>query len=358
MIPRVGKTLIYGDGGSYKTTVIYDLCVAVASGGLLLNQFPVHKYGPVLINSTEDSIPENKHRLMRIWRSHKVNPGNMPLWFCHEPFMLDEQQDLNELDANLAEKRPLILMLDPLDNFFSGDENSARETKPFRRALNHFVSKYELSAIIIHHSAKDKPTPRGSSSLYGWADAVIHVKAHKKKIGLAEPVNIATVTSNKQRNGPNGKVFSVAPIFDDSRNTVHFAFYDGKDTRGVVLECIKSLAYKALVTYGQPMTGTMIANAIGLRVDKIGEALDSLAAEGYIAKDAVVYRNWGPGGSRQRGVAAWRGIKPFTLADQAECIMQQSAYNCEEDDANERHLIVPEIKREQGNGSQLCFKTL
>ena len=41
MLPRVGRTFAYGRGGHYKSTILFDLAVAVASGSKLCEQFPV-----------------------------------------------------------------------------------------------------------------------------------------------------------------------------------------------------------------------------------------------------------------------------------------------------------------------------
>ena len=45
MIPRSGRTLVFGTGGAYKSTIVFDLCVAIAAQGQLLRQFPVQQYG-------------------------------------------------------------------------------------------------------------------------------------------------------------------------------------------------------------------------------------------------------------------------------------------------------------------------
>lgn len=349
MIPRVGRILVYGDGSSYKTTVMYDLCVAIASNGRMLGRVGVGKSGPVLVNSTEDSIFENKRRLMRIFRAHDVNPGKLPLWFCHEPFLLDEHGDVEELDNILHELKPVALMLDPLDSFFSGEENSATQTKPLRRALNSFVNKYDLAAIVIHHTAKNREDPRGSSTWYNWADTVLYVKVIQKNVGLEKPIDIATITAKKQRNGEKGPIVSVAPIFDEARNLIYFSIYDGKDANSIVHEYFKLVVYKVLADAGEPLTTTQLVEKVGARVEKIGPAVDSLEQEGYIAKDASVYRSFGPNGARQRAVPAWRAVKKFTVPDLAERLTRLEDASLEEDNA--AYEIRPEAPLRMGRGN-------
>lgn len=340
MIPRVGRILVYGDGSSYKTTVLYDLCVAIASNGKMLGRVGVARSGPVLVNSTEDSIYENKRRLMRIFRAHNVNPAKLPLWFCHEPFLLDEQQDVAELDEIITSLHPVAIMLDPLDSFFSGEENSATQTKPLRFALNDLVKRHDLAAIVIHHAAKNREDPRGSSTWYNWADTVLYIKVVQKNIGLEKPIDIATITAKKQRNGEKGHVVSVAPIFDEARNIIYFAIYDGKQHEEIVTEYYKLVIYKTLQGSQEPLTTTQLVEKIGLRMEKIGQALDGLEAEGYIARDACVLRNFGAEGTRKRAVPAWHAVKKFTLPDMAECVVRLEEDSCEQD--NEAYEIRPE----------------
>jgi hypothetical protein len=112
MIPRAGRTLVFGQGGTYKSTLIFDLCVALSAEKMLLRQFTVNGSGPVLLNSTEGSIYENKSRLLAHARAHAVNPAELPLYFCQQPYCLDDAVDVEELEMVIKIIKPVLIVLD------------------------------------------------------------------------------------------------------------------------------------------------------------------------------------------------------------------------------------------------------
>ena len=244
MLPRIGKTIVYGHGGTYKTTILFDLAVGVASRGALLRQFPIDYHGPVLLVSTESSKYANKDRILSHIRARESispelsarggrapipNSDEMPIFFCHQAFDFDEISDQQEFDGVMEEikstvgRYPAYVMLDPLDSFISGDENSARETKPFRKYGDHIVEKYETSLCVIHHSTKSQENPsiRGSGAWRGWTDAALFFQ--KKSITYGDvTISYVDVVSDKQRDGREGRIFSVVPEFDDVRKMTTF----------------------------------------------------------------------------------------------------------------------------------------
>jgi len=328
MMQKSNRILVFGEGGAYKSAVIFDLCVAVASEkNKLIRELDVKHHGPVLINSTEGSIFDNKNRLLSHMRAHGVNPAVLPLHFCQQPFCLDDQLDVQELEYHLKEIKPVLVVLDPLDSFFSGDENSSKETKALRREIDRMIDEYQCTFVVIHHQTKQGPksegkaTPRGSTAWYGWADAVLHFKSYKKKIGLPTATEIVTVESQKQRNGAKGHIFSAVPIIDDVLKLTYFVYYNGKDAEGVTCAFYKFQIYRALRASNAPMTNLMLAEAIGVRAEKLTEPLELLEAEGLIAKDASVPRAFGEGGLKIRAVPAWQARIPMSAVDGAKIMI-------------------------------------
>lgn len=341
MIPRAGRTLVYGQGGTFKSTIIFDLAVAMTSQHFLFQQFTVQMHGPVLVNSTEGNIYESKRRILAHARAHEVNPAEIPFYFCQQPFYLDDRLDVDELRARIIELKPILVVLDPLDSFFSGDENSAKETKLVRRAIDEMIDEFDVAFIILHHETKssDKPTPRGSGAWYGWVDSVLHVKGMKRTIpGLPEPLDFVEITGQKQRNGKTGKVFSGVPNIDEVLDVVTFTFYEGADATEVVLGYMKRAVYKTLRAYNVPMTNQMVADALKIRPEKLGDAFAALEKDGLVDKNAYVERPFGPNGSRTRKVPAWRALIKRTVVDDA-ITMAQSLRRNEEDLAREYEIV-------------------
>lgn len=331
MIPKQGITLLFGQEGHYKSTLIFDLCIAMCSGGNLLGHYPVALPGPVLLNSTEGSTYDNKERLLLHARAHNVNFAELPLHFCQQPFCMDDQLDVDELEYHLKEIKPIMVVMDPLDSFFMGDENSAKDTKLVRRAIDRLKEQYSCAFVILHHMAKDKKagaTTRGSSAWPGWADAVIHVNMERLRIGLPDPVDTVKVESKKQRNGKAGHLFSFVPHIDTVRRLTTFSLYDGKDFTNITLEHYKQKAYEALKASKDCKTASMLAEQLNLRPEKVSEALSLLEKQGLAARDGTVVRPYGTQGKTRR-IAAWRPLGHYTVADLAEIMIKEQVRSAE-----------------------------
>lgn len=331
------NTYVCEDIVTHNSCLAFDLCVAIASGGLLIKQLPIRQHGPVIINSTESSIYDNKNRLLSHMRAHAVNPADVRLHYCQQPFCLDDAQDITELEQCIQHIQPVVVVLDPLDSFFSGDENSAKETKALRRTVDRLIDEYKCTFLIIHHQTniqqqggggkgKEQPEPkakpRGSSAWAGWADAILHVKCKKQKLGLPTEIEVVTVEAMKQRNGPKGHMFSAVPFIDRQRAQTDFAYYNGVDAAGVARAYYRHHIYRVLTSTTEPMTNGMIGDAIGVRPEKLTEVFEELERDGLIAKDAEVTRAFGPEGSRVRTVSAWRSRAPMNVVDLAAIMVK------------------------------------
>lgn len=338
IIPRGGRVFIYGEGSTYKSTVIFDLCVAVSSGGYLLRQFPINIYGPTLVVSTEGNIYENKERLLRHCRAHDVNLADISLHYCQEPFLLDDVTERDELRECIEQIHPAIVVLDPLDSFFVGDENSAKETKPVRRFLDAMCRGFETTFILIHHESK-KGELRGSSALYGWADTVIRTKSTRSRLGKKGPeVDILTLEAKKIRNGAKGMVFSCVPFVDELMGTATFAIYNGQDTNRILSEYGLHLVYRTLRLSASALTVTELSEKTGMRTDLVNEALYTLEGMGYVTEDKTE-RSTGNG--RSRGVAAWRTLPRQGRVDLAIQFIQTREAEIEQDLRS--YTIEPQI---------------
>jgi hypothetical protein len=328
MIPRAGRSLIYGEGGHYKSAIVFDLCVAVASEGLLFNQLPVQLHGPVLLNTTEGSLFDNKDRLLQHIRAHGLHPSNMQLHICQQPFVLDDILDVQELEHVLAELKPVLTVLDPLDSFFSGDENSAKETKSLRRILDRLIDQYHTSVILIHHKGKADNGPRGSTAWTGWADSVLSVvRADKPIPGVKDALPVVTVESTKQRNGKRGRVFSAVPFIDEVLNEIRFAYYDGKDHSGIVSafkkqKMMEFLAANTDQTRG--VTASAVADALTMRVEDVSNLLMELEVLNLAAQDVDLPCACGPGGTALRNIKAWRIVKRKATVDLAAIVVKDA----------------------------------
>lgn len=363
VIPAGGKVIVFGGEGTFKTTVMFDMFIAIASGGSLFGseRFVIEKPGPVLIVSTEASIHENKERILQHCRAHNIaDPEKLPVHYCQQPFLLDDIRDLSELEQRVHELRPVAVLLDPLDSFFNGEENSSKETKPMRRAIDRIVQATGTTFVIIHHIAKDpsRPGPRGTTAFSGWADGMLKFEVKLKKLGIpgegeegreagrvkdpSGKTKIVTVEMDKQRHGPSKYVIFSGVVFKDSTpgfDMVRFAFYEGKDATEVQHLAFQGYIYRELLRRGEPLTNAALCEALGARPEQINEPLRVLEEEGYIDKEGRTPRPFGTDGARVRLVPGWRAVRKMTPVDLARRMIQFEADI--EDEAETSMLLDP-----------------
>lgn len=346
-IPRIGRTLVYGHGNTFKTTLVFDLAVAVASGGWLLRQYPIDVHGPVLVVSTESSVYANRDRILRhlrsrdwssaekVKRSQPLLPtnDNVKLHFCQQAFDFGEKADCEEFEQIIKDIKPVLIVLDPLDSFNAGDENSAHDTKKFRRFVDHIIEEYQLAAIIIHHATKDveNPSLRGSSAWRGWADAVLFF-AKKDYVLNGDQVAGFRVVADKQRDGQTGHIMSVAVTHDNTLQQIVFdPVVETADVEMVGLSHMHKKVYEFLADYG-PATQNDIIHKLNSNHKKIRHVLESMQADGLIAPAAVVNVPCGPGGNGTRPAQAWCLTRKSGHTDNAVILLRAVSDDVKDDE--------------------------
>jgi len=347
MIPRIGRTMVWGEGGAYKTSLLFDLCVAVASGGSLLRQFPVEEHGPVFIVSAEGSKYTNRDRILDHLRARESDSPELyargdrppipsvadcPLYYCQQAYVLDDMQDAKEFREDVERIKPILILLDPLDSFLEGDENSAKETKNFRRFLDTIVSEFECALLIIHHSTKgEKPSLRGSTAWRGWVDASIQFNRRSVKIEQ-DTVNFVEVISQKQRDGEEGHIFSVLPEFNKARRTTTYSIVDTELNHDLLMRStVQQRVLEVLQLYG-PLTQKDVIALTKFSWKRVSTALEMLAVDGLVAQDTDVTRPTSADGSRVRTVPAWRALVKTSLVDVATALLKERRRTKEEEE--------------------------
>lgn len=348
MVPRVGRTMVWGEGGSYKTSILFDLCVAVASGGALLRQFPVIEHGPVFVVSAEGSKYTNRDRILDHIRAREAASPELyarggkppipsvqecPLYYCQQAYLLDDPQDKKEFLEDVERIRPVLILLDPLDSFLEGDENSANETKRFRRFVDDIVRDFECAVMIIHHSTKgERPSLRGSSAWRGWIDASLWFNRRSVQVGNSE-VKYVEVVSHKQRDGEEGHIFSVVPEFNKARRSTTYSIVDmGLDPEVLIRSTVQQRVLETLQQYG-PLIQKDLIDKTGYSRARVLAATGALATDGLVAQDAFVSRPTSADGMRTRSIPAWRALVKTSIADAAAALIKARKQAAEEEEA-------------------------
>lgn len=229
-LPEHSVTFLVSPPESYKTWLLLDLAVSVASGTPFLGSYRINSTGPTMIIQQEDShegltdrlalIVEQKLKMTANIDSDTWQVPSMPDLpiYVHPSRMLrfDNKKVLDELEAQIAEIRPKVIMIDPLYSTTSVDNYMAASAEQMM-VLKTWRDKYGCSFVIAHHSKKNvdpDSTARedswGSQFLNafleaGWqirrnqrlAQNEVVVRRHSKVMGNQPPISLTFDISTK-----------------------------------------------------------------------------------------------------------------------------------------------------------------
>lgn len=222
-LPDKSITFLVSPPESYKTWILLDLVVSVATGTPFLGEYAVNKTGAAIVIQQEDSHEGLTDRLALIIESklHAMARIGEEVWqiptlpdipvYIHPSRMLrfDNKKVVDELEEQIKIIRPRVVVIDPLYSTTSVD-NYMSATAEQMMVLKTWRDKYGCSFVIAHHSKKNvdpDSTARedswGSQFLNafleaGWqirrsqrlAQNEIVVRRHSKVMGNQNPISL------------------------------------------------------------------------------------------------------------------------------------------------------------------------
>lgn len=228
MIPE-GPSIVtvFSPSGVGKTFFIVAGGLTVASGG---GDFYGHKAngGKVLYLCGEGDAAVSVR--IQCWlEQHNIKDVSKVKFFLDNiPFSFDNDSDYSDFITALEEKfisrKPDIIIVDTMNLFMEGDENSTQEASSFVKRLKTFTVKYECTIVLVHHTGqKEEGRERGSSAFKGAIDS---------EIRLSDVNGIKKVEQTKNRNGAPFKTFYLK--FEEH----DVEFYRDKESGETIRDCI------------------------------------------------------------------------------------------------------------------------
>lgn len=153
--------------GTYKTWMLLDLAISVASGTPFLNKYEVENKGPVLMIQQEDHHGGLAERLGVIMNARYnmlypltekdfcINPPpNLPIYFHTDRLLkFNDKGIMSALEEQIEQIRPKVVIIDPLYSAAETDDYMAKSAREMFK-LKELRDKYGCSFIIAHHKKK------------------------------------------------------------------------------------------------------------------------------------------------------------------------------------------------------------
>src|SRR3990167_5392345 len=178
-----GDTMLIGaESKGGKSTFIAGLIRQMITGGNFLG-FKVTK--PLKVFYMQAELRERRLK-ERLFPTYEKIPEEMKLnlyiWSTQGLVLFDEAH-LSEIESEIVQIQPDVLIIDPMLNFHNYNENNSQEMAKFFRQLDYLKSVYDMAIIMAHHFRKAPQEEkkhinlleciRGSSALRGWAVTTI-----------------------------------------------------------------------------------------------------------------------------------------------------------------------------------------
>jgi hypothetical protein len=273
---------VAGHPKTNKSWLALDFAVSVASGTAVLDRFSVHDPGPVLIFPAEDAPTEVRDRMAGICRHRNVDFDTLDVWLIDSyALRLDSPADCEALENIICERRPRLLILDPLIRLHSADENSATEIARILSFLRGLQRQYATAVLLVHHARKCASSDpglglRGSTEIRAWSDVNLYMRKAKDLTLLAE--------HRAARCPDPAKLVLVC----EDENAVHLAIEDTTLQRKCPL---KERVIETLSHYDDgPLTREQIRSEVGARNQTVGEVLQGLVDENVVERTTDGYR--------------------------------------------------------------------
>jgi len=219
--------MIHGQSGSGKSFITIDIAMHLACGRSNWHGSAVQKTGTVIYLAGEGHY--GMRRRLAAWikeYDHDLHATDIHVSKTGCDLDQPEGFELTVRAIEALSVSPVLIIVDTLHRFLSGDENSARDARAMIAACDKLRSKFECALLLVHHTgvnAEAQHRARGSSAWKGAIDFEYSVDSRK---------DVITLTSRKVKDGPEPKPrhfeFKTVELDDWSDE-------DGKPSSSVIL---------------------------------------------------------------------------------------------------------------------------
>jgi hypothetical protein len=237
-LPEGALAEFVGDTGTLKSFVAIDLGLTIASDSQSdFHGLPVLKHGPVLYIAAEGA-GAFQYRLRAWGAQHKVDVTSVPFFTIIAPVNLRDAAFQAELAAIVADKKPLLIIVDTLHRCIPGaEENSSRDIGEVVGFSQQIQAQVGAAVLFLHHPPKSDPSGRGrgSSALYYAADTEWSaVQEGEDREDGTKIINVSVVKQKDDSNTSLKLVNRIVPVLDQHGGQM--CRDSGRDLTSCVLE--------------------------------------------------------------------------------------------------------------------------
>jgi RecA-family ATPase len=269
-----------------KTWLGLDMALSVATGTPCLGKYAVPQPGPALVYLAEDALPIVRQRVAGMARHRGLDLAAVEMHVITAPTLrLDREPHRGRLFETARRLRPRLLLLDPLVRLHGIDENHAGEVAGLLAYFRSLQRELDLSVVLVHHTRKNAPGGlaagqglRGSSDIHAFGDSNLYLRRTHEQLVLssehraapaAPPVYLQLIASEDQTH-----LEVIAKLHDQQPRPLQDQVLD-------------------LLTPGAVLTRAKLRDALGVKNERLGEALESLERAGRLRRTPAGWQRCG-----------------------------------------------------------------
>lgn len=294
LITRGGLAVISAEPKSTKSWLATDIAVGVASGTSVINTFAVDRPGVAAYFYAEDHEASVKTRINALSATRAI-PGDTWLDRLHvqprgRALDVTKDYDLTVLLASCMNLGKLdILILDPLRDVHSGEEDKSDSMSVVMKRLRGVAAALDCAVLFVHHSAKSNADNklrrqgqkmRGSSAVHGAVDCGIYLWDLRGD-GKVKFINGITSEVKGARSG--GTLDLTLDLEDDADGCATRATWSTAERSEVPEEEVDNRMIEIvqkLFDHAAPMTRDTMVRKVAGGIKKIQAALEAAVSEG------------------------------------------------------------------------------
>ena len=240
LVPLDGITMLSGLSNTYKTWIMLDMALSIASDTVYLGQYDVKKVGVLIVDE------ESGHRLLqeRLKSMGASSELNIHI-FSRKDFKVSKE-NINSLIAYCLENDIRLVAIDSLVRVIVGDENSAKDMSANFNLLRKLVDE-GISVLLLHHERKGSVSIKrnASSDIRGSSDILSSLDSH---MGISnEKSHIVKIEPTKNRHQDVNKPFEIK--FNSSSELYGFEWLGEPQTKDDRKNDIKNTIEMALAEH-------------------------------------------------------------------------------------------------------------
>jgi hypothetical protein len=245
----------------------------------------VPRSGPVLVYLAEDALAVVRERVAGMARHRGLELAAVDIHvITASTLQLDREPHRSCLFETARRLRPRLLLLDPLVRLHGIDENHASEVAALLAYFRSLQRQLGLSVVLVHHTRKNAAAGaaaglglRGSSDIHAFGDSNLYLRRTREHL----------VLSSEHRAAPASPPVSLQLVATDADQTHLEVITEFSGLPGQ-----QSLQHRVLelLAPGVVLTRAKLRDTLGVKNERLGEALEALERTGQLRRTAAGWR--------------------------------------------------------------------